>query len=167
MNAPIAARNEATRLKPLGASERATPGKSPFPESFTGFEGMAGQMLLVWRMTHTTTLSAFHLPVRNHPISGSRTGQPTKPGSSRRAQRMSRAVSRENLAPRTQPTMMRRLVQLPEHSPHVLLIFSATGLDKLEPSPRPSMPEPAGCEGASDLYHRRPVTAIGIMETRG
>ena len=139
------------------------PGKSSFLESFTGFEGMASKMLLVWRMTHTTTLSAFHLPVRNHPISGSRTGQPTKPGSSRRAQRMSRAVSRENLAPRTQPTMMLWLVQHPEHDPHVLIIFSDAGLDKLEPSSRPSMSERAEREEAVDVYRRRPVTTLGIM----
>lgn len=139
------------------------PGKGSFLKSFTGFEGMANEMLLVWRMAHTTTLSAFHLLVRNHPISGSRTGRPTKPGPSRRAQRMSRAVSRETMAPRTQPTLMWRLVQLPEHDPHILRFFPATGLGKLEPSSRPSMPKPEGRGGAGDLHHRRSVTTLGIM----
>jgi hypothetical protein len=67
------------------------------------------------------------------------------------------------MAPRTQLTIMRWIVQLPEHSPHVPDFFSVK-FDEVAFSALRSMPEQRECNGAGDLDHRRLTRVSGIME---
>ena len=109
---------------------------------------MATKLVLKRRMTRLTTLIAFpprlsDLRAHTGMLPQQRVSHPggaTKPSSCSCAQGMSRALLEQKM-PRTQSTIMRRIVRHPECSPRFHKIFSGVGFGKLAPIVLRSTPE--------------------------
>lgn len=124
-------------------------------------------------MTRVTTLIVFRPQVGGRRIAGdelpeqrtSHLGAPTEVVKPLCAGNVAGCTGGK-MTPRTQPTMMRRIVQPPPCGPHILQFFRESRFDHAALFALDSTHVRKGYRGASDMDHRRVGRLIGIMETQ-